>query len=170
MNSSNRHLRAGWWSLLGWLVLGIVLEGLHAFKAGWYLDVGHETRRLMFTLAHAHGVLLALINIVAGLTTRVVPGFTLARSASLALQWSAQMLPLGFLLGGLTIHGGDPGAGILLVPPAALLLVYGVGRMAKDAAKITIAAPAALVNAAPPLPAAPPREKGRDIAGARRRR
>ncbi len=65
---ADRNLRFGWWSLLVFLSLGAVLEALHGFKIGWYVDVGNETRRLMFTLAHAHGTLLALVNIVAGLT------------------------------------------------------------------------------------------------------
>ena len=60
MNHSDRHLRFGWRSLFVFLVLGVVLETLHGFKLGWYLDVGAEMRRLMFTLAHAHGTLLAM--------------------------------------------------------------------------------------------------------------
>src|SRR5882757_9366541 len=104
MNTSDRHLRFGWWSLFGYLALGVVLETLHGFKLGWYLDVGNETRRLMFTLAHAHGTLLALVNIAAGLTARSLPGFELDRDASWALRWGAALVPLGFLLGGLVIH------------------------------------------------------------------
>src|SRR4051812_30811291 len=57
------HLRFGWWSLLVFLALGIVLETLHGFKVGAYLDVSNETRRLMWTLAHAHGTLLSLIHL-----------------------------------------------------------------------------------------------------------
>ena len=68
MHDSVRNLRFGWWSLLVFLSLGGVLETLHGFKVGWYVDVGNETRRLMFTLAHAHGTLLALVNIAAVLT------------------------------------------------------------------------------------------------------
>ena len=59
---ADRNLRFGWWSLLVFLCVGAVLEALHGFKIGWYVDVGNETRRLMFTLAHAHGTLLALVN------------------------------------------------------------------------------------------------------------
>jgi hypothetical protein len=59
----HRHLRAGWWGLLIYLGLGIALEMLHGFKIGFYLDVSNHTRRLMWTLAHAHGTLLALVNI-----------------------------------------------------------------------------------------------------------
>jgi len=129
---SNVHLRFGWWSLLAYLTLGIFLEILHGFKVGWYLDVGNETRRLMFTLAHAHGVLLALVNIAAGLTVRSVPGFDLVRTASLSLLWSAVLLPGGFFLGGVRTHDGDPGLGIVLVPIGALLLLYGTSRAACD--------------------------------------
>ena len=57
------HLRVGWWSMLVFLTLGVVLEALHAFKAGFYLDVSQETRRLMWTLAHAHGTLFGLVHI-----------------------------------------------------------------------------------------------------------
>lgn len=52
---ARRHLRFGWWSLLFFLTFGLGLETLHGLKVGWYLDVENETRRLMWTLAHAHG-------------------------------------------------------------------------------------------------------------------
>ena len=136
MNTSDRQLRFGWWALLAYLTLGIALEALHGFKLGWYLDVGHEMRRLMFTLAHAHGTLLALVNIAAGLTARAVKGFELAASASWSLLWAALLLPAGFFLGGVVIHDGDPGVGIILVPIGALLLLYGVGRVARDLSRV----------------------------------
>jgi hypothetical protein len=137
MNSSDRHLRFGWWSLFAYLALGLVLEALHGFKLGWYLDVGHEMRRLMFTLAHAHGTLLALVNLAAGFTLRLVPGVTLKPAASAALFGAAVLLPLGFLLGGLVIYGGDPGPGVFLVPVGGLLLLYGVGSTARSVAAAT---------------------------------
>ena len=65
-----RHLRFGWWSLLLFLTMGIVLEVMHGFKVGWYLDVGNETRRLLLRLAHAHGTLLSLVHVVFALTLR----------------------------------------------------------------------------------------------------
>jgi membrane protein DedA with SNARE-associated domain len=136
MNTSDRHLRFGWWALFVSLTLGVVLETLHGFKLGWYLDVGQEMRRLMFTLAHAHGTLLALVNIAAGLTMRAVKGFELTQGASRSLLWGAVLLPAGFFLGGLVIHGGDPGLGILLAPVGALLLLYGVGRAAWDLSRV----------------------------------
>ena len=130
MNSSSPHLRFGWWSLLFWLALGLGLEALHGFKAGWYLDVGQETRRLMLTLAHAHGTLLALLNIAAGLTARGVAGLEFPRGVSLALRGGAVLLPLGFLLGAFGIHGGDPGVGVWLAPLGGLLLIGGVAGAA----------------------------------------
>ena len=136
MNTSDRHLRFGWWSLFAFLTLGVVLEALHGFKLGWYLDVDVEMRRLLFTLAHAHGTLFALVNIAAGVTLRTVTGFELARPASLALLWGSLVLPIGFLLGGLVIHDGDPGLGVFLVPVGALLVLYGVGSAARTLSKI----------------------------------
>jgi len=136
MNPSDRHLRFGWWSLFTFLTLGVVLETLHGFKIGWYLDVDVEMRRLMFTLAHAHGTLLALVNIAAGLTLRTVKGFELTPGASRSLIWGSILLPAGFLLGGLIIHDGDPGLGVVLVPVGALLLLYGVGSAARALGKV----------------------------------
>ena len=74
-------------------------------------------------------------SVAAGLTARLGKGGELARSASRALQWGAVLVPAGFLLGGLVIHDGDPGLGVMLVPVGALLLLYGVGRVARDLAK-----------------------------------
>ena len=129
---ANRNLRFGWWSLLVFLSLGGVLETLHGFKIGWYVDVGNETRRLMFTLAHAHGTLLALVNIAAGLTVGMVERFTLRPSLSFALIWAAILLPAGFFLGGIVIYDGDPGLGVWLVPVGAALLFYSIARIALD--------------------------------------
>jgi hypothetical protein len=133
---ADRNLRFGWWSLLIFLLFGGALETLHGFKIGWYLDVGNEMRRLMFTLAHAHGTLLALVNIAAGLTARSVAGFDLRPSISSVLIWAAILLPTGFFLGGVVTYGGDPGLGVWLVPVGAILLFYSVARIALDLSKL----------------------------------
>ncbi len=133
---ADRNLRFGWWSLLIFLLFGGTLETMHGFKIGWYLDVGNEVRRLMFTLAHAHGTLLALVNIAAGLTARSVVRFDLRPSTSLALIWAAILLPAGFFLGGVVTYGGDPGLGVWLVPVGAILLFYSVARVALDLLKL----------------------------------
>ena len=126
----SRHLRAGYGGLAVYLLLGIFLEALHAFKAGFYLDVGNETRRLLFRLAHTHGTLLAVINIIYALTIRAIAKAE-SPLASSCLLASLLLLPGGFFLGGLWIHGGDPGLGVMLVPPGALALLIGVVIVAR---------------------------------------
>ena len=121
-----RHLKIGWWTLCLWLTLGIALEVLHALKLGWYLDVGSETRRFLFTLAHAHGTLLALIHLGYAATLRRLAATKLVRAAGSLLSIASLLLPTGFLLGGVRIYGGDPGPGIFLVPVGALALLAGV--------------------------------------------
>jgi hypothetical protein len=123
-----RHVRFGWTSLLVFLTLGIVLEVLHGFKLAWYLDVDNSTRRLMWTLAHAHGTLLALVNIAFGVTLRLVDTEDVRPRAiaSPCLIGASLLLPGGFFLGGLFTYGGDPGLGIFLLPLGALLLLVGV--------------------------------------------
>ncbi|MDB6147391.1 MAG: hypothetical protein JWO45_1055 [Spartobacteria bacterium] len=130
MKNSDRNLRFGWWSLLIFLSLGGALETLHGFKIGWYVNVESEMRRLMFTLAHAHGTALALVNITAGLTGRNLKNFDLRPAVSFSLIWAGILFPLGFFLGGVVTYGGDPGLGIWLVPVAALLLFYSVAWIA----------------------------------------
>ncbi len=132
MNKFDGNLRFGWWSLLVFLSLGGILEILHGFKIGWYVDVGNEMRRLMFTLAHVHGTALALVNIAAGLTARNVKHITARTSVCASLIWAGILFPAGFFLGGVVTYGGDPGLGIWLVPIAAVLLSYSIARIALD--------------------------------------
>ncbi|CAN5129080.1 hypothetical protein BH09MYX1_BH09MYX1_50380 [soil metagenome] len=128
---ARRHLRAGYWALAIYLGLGIVLESLHAVKSGYYLDVGNETRRLLFRLAHAHGTLFALVNVVYGLTVRAIPE-TARPLASAGLLGGLVLVPLGFFLGGLVVHGGDPGLGIVLAPAGAVAMAVGVIVVARS--------------------------------------
>jgi|GEM_PF-434877 len=124
-----RHLLLGWFALLLFLTLGIGLEMMHGFKLGFYLDVQNSSRRLMWTLAHAHGTLFALIHIAFACSLGLLP----VRSASAlglvskCLTGALVVMPLGFFFGGLWMFGGDPGLGVLLVPAGALLLLSGVG-------------------------------------------
>ena len=124
-----RHLHLGWWCLLGFLTLGIVLETFHGFKVGWYMDVSNETRRLMWTLAHTHGTLLGILHIAFAVT--VLAAFTAGvgrgiQVASSCLILSGFCMPTGFFLGGVVIYDGDPGLGILLVPIGGILLFVAV--------------------------------------------
>jgi len=134
---ARRHHLVGWWALLAFLTLGIVLETLHGFKADLYLDPANRVRRLMWTLAHAHGTLLAVVNIAfaAGLTafgTWTPRGLKLA---SFFLFDALVLLPVGFFLGGVGPSEGDPASGVLLVPVGALLLLAGVALTAWAATK-----------------------------------
>jgi hypothetical protein len=123
-----RHLFIGWLGLLLFLSLGTALEMMHGFKLGFYLDVQNSSRRLMWTLAHTHGTLFALIHIAfacsLGLLKVESPGFLVMISK--CLIGALILMPLGFFSGGLWMYGGDPGLGVLLVPVGALLLLVGV--------------------------------------------
>ena len=131
---SRLHLRFGWWSLLVFLTLGFVLESLHAMKVGWYLSVANETRRLMWTLAHAHGTLIALVNVAFGLTIQLRPaGGGQYDRASRFLLAASILLPLGFFLGGIFVYGGDPGLGVLMVPIGSISLFIAVYLIARSA-------------------------------------
>ncbi|HVR20528.1 MAG TPA: GNAT family N-acetyltransferase [Polyangiaceae bacterium] len=130
---ARKHLRFGWWTLLGFLTLGAVLEAFHGFKIGFYLDVGNEARRLALRLGHAHGTLLALVHVGFGLTlaSRFAPSARSAARASPFLVAATVLLPGGFLLGGLFAHDGDPGLGVFLVPFGALALFVAVLEVAR---------------------------------------
>ena len=132
---ARRHLRFGWWSILVFLTLGVLLECFHGFKVGWYLNVSNETRRLMWTLAHAHGTLLGLMHIGFAATTNLLPEWDAwrRRVASRCLLAAGLLIPGGFFLGGLVIYAGDPGLGILLVPVGAVLLFIAVFLTARAA-------------------------------------
>lgn len=136
-----RHSKVGWWSLLVFLTLGLVLESLHGFKVSWYLNVSSETRRLMWTLAHAHGTLFALVNIL--WSSNVVrleerePKLARLELTSRLLLAGTGLLPIGFLLGGLFVYGGDPGLGVLLVPIGGICLLTAVALTASEATRRT---------------------------------
>ncbi len=122
------HLRFGWWSLLVFLTLGLVLEAMHGFKVRWYLDVTNETRRLLWRLAHAHGTLLGLLNLAFAGSLAILPRRPdrWKRIASRCLVGASVLMPSGFFLGGFVIYEGDPGLGILLLPIGAILLFVAV--------------------------------------------
>jgi hypothetical protein len=130
----HRHLRFGWWSMWCYLTLGILLESMHGFKVGWYLGVDNETRRLMWTLAHAHGALLGLVHIAFAMTLpALVPSFAARRRAVSNLLIAASfLLPGGFFLGGIVVFGGDPNPAVLLAPVGALFMLIAVFMVASS--------------------------------------
>jgi|RhiMethySRZTD1v2_1073278.scaffolds.fasta_scaffold00711_29 membrane protein DedA with SNARE-associated domain len=127
MDVMERNRSFGWWCLLCWLTLGMLLEAMHGFKVGWYLDVVNEPRRLQLTLAHSHGTLLAIVNLVFVATARAPTGQTRSLDrAGACLRWAGLLMPMGFLLGGVFAIGPDPGFAIALVPIGGFLLFTGV--------------------------------------------
>lgn len=122
------HLGFGWWSLLVFLSLGAILEGLLGFKFIFYMSVTHETRRLMWTLAHAHGSLLALVHVAFAATLFLSASWVPASRtlASRCLCGASLLIPSGFFLGGVVVYDGDPSLGILLLPVGAVLLFVAV--------------------------------------------
>ena len=127
-----RHMRVGSVTLFFFATLGTLLELLHAFKLPWYLGVAGETRRFLWTLAHAHGAGLGLVNLA---LAAIVPSLPrpLPRSASTALVSGTILVPGGFLAGGWFVHGGDPGLGAILIPPGALLVLFALAQTARSA-------------------------------------
>lgn len=128
---ARKHLLTGWIGLFIFLLLGIVLETLHGLKADAYLGPPSATRRLMWTLAHAHGTLFALVNIVFAVSLSWLRARhdRALRLASWGLLGGLAVLPAGFFLGGCWLYGGDPGPGVFLVPLGALFMLGGAGAV-----------------------------------------
>lgn len=123
------NLRAGLWALAGFALAGLVLEGFHGFKLGLYLNVDNETRRLLWRLAHAHGALLGLLNVVYALAARAWPRLE-DELAARALLSASCLMPLGFALGGAFARDGDPGASVGLAAAGGVALVFALSRLA----------------------------------------
>lgn len=131
---ARRHNAFGWWMLFVFSTLGLLLELLHGFKVHAYLAVSHETRRLMWTLAHAHGVLIALVNLMfaVSLETGGVPPRHVS-TISVALLAASILIPGGFLLAGFAFYEGDPGVGVVFVPVGAVMLLAALYSIARHA-------------------------------------
>jgi hypothetical protein len=122
-------LRAGFIGLFVFAALGLVLEALHGFKIGFYLDVDSESRRLLWRLAHAHGGLLGLLNVGHALTVRAWPKLA-DRATERSLLVALLLMPAGFFLGGLFARGADPGPAVGIAAAGAVALLFGLGRFA----------------------------------------
>lgn len=123
------HRVYGWSALFISLTFGFALEGLLGFKTvSLLLD---PIRREFWSLAHFHGALLALLNLVyVHWAEHETLNPAQRRLASRTLIIGSLLLPLGFFLGGLIHYEGDPGVGIFLVPIGAILILYTVGLQA----------------------------------------
>lgn len=123
--------RLGWTSLLLWACAGLALESAHGLKLASYLD-DPMTRELL-TLAHAHGVGLAIAAIVIG--ELGLPRVDEARRSFVAFSTSfaATSIPLGFALSSLAHSEGDPGIAIWIVPAGAVALIAALAVIAHGA-------------------------------------
>lgn len=120
----------GFAALLVFVLLGLSLETLHAFKAALYLDADQGTRRLLLRLGHAHGGVLSLLQIAYGLTSARYPDLP-SPLLTAAFLLALVLVPSGFLLGAWGAHGADPGVLVLLVPAGAFALLLALGITAQ---------------------------------------
>ena len=125
------HRWFGWATLLFFMSMGLLLETLHGFKVSWYLDVGVENRRLLFTLAHSHGALIGLLHLALSAHAKAMTPGRALNVASWCLCSATILLPGGFFLGGLVLLGTDPGLGVFLTPVGGLLLVVAMAGALK---------------------------------------
>ncbi len=113
----------GWLSVAIWMSVGLLLEGLLGYKIPAYLN--DPQRRELFRLAHTHGTFLGLVLVAAALCAERYES-QIPRIARMALKTGSILMPVGFLLAGIWHPEGDPGPAIWIVPPAALMLIFGV--------------------------------------------
>jgi hypothetical protein len=142
-----RARRFAWTTLGGWMLFGLALEAAHGFKLSAYLD--DSLRRSLLRLAHAHGVILALVvlahgelgaPLLAAASRRVADTPAAATEAARRvarvarvgcwLRLGASLVPLGFALSAMGTSESDPSLPILLVPLGALALLAAIGRTA----------------------------------------
>jgi hypothetical protein len=120
--SPERHLRLSLALAALFLAMGLWLEAMIGLRmAGWVDD---PLRREFLRLGHAHGGLLALLNLGLGLALERL-GTPAAWAGTIrAAAWTGALLVgAGFVAGGL-LHGPtDPGLPVLVVPAGALMLL-----------------------------------------------
>lgn len=117
------HLCFAWISLTCFCLLGLALEGFHAFKIDWYLEMAY--RRGCWMAAHATGTCFSLLHILFAVTVIYLSDWQpkSRRGVSCALYSASLLIPAGFFLAGCFLRDGKPGMGIGLVLAAAVLLV-----------------------------------------------
>lgn len=124
--AAHKSLRYGFTALLLFVAGGLTLEFLHLIKAPWYLE--SHLRRELWVLAHAHGALLALFNLI---YAALLPRIAAAASAGAWLRWGAALVPTGFFLGGIGNSEGDPSLMIVLTPLGALVVLIALALCVK---------------------------------------
>jgi hypothetical protein len=117
-----RHLRLSLALTAVFLAMGLWLEAMIGLRlAGWVDD---PLRREFLRLGHAHGGLLALLNVGLGLALeRLATPDPWARAIRRAAWTGALLVGVGFVAGGLWHGPTDPGLPVLVVPAGALMLL-----------------------------------------------
>ena len=130
-DEARRCRRFGWTALAAWSLFGLALEAAHGFKLAVFLD--DQLRHTLLRLAHAHGVVLALVVLAFGSGAGALyaddPPAKARRTGAL-IRAGALVVPLGFALSAVAPHEADPGFPVLLVPAGAVLLIGGLARAA----------------------------------------
>lgn len=119
---ASTHLRAALLLLALFLASGLLLEAALGARAEAYL--GDPLRREFLRLAHAHGALLALVNVaLASAMARLETPEAWARAIRWGALSGALAVGLGFAGGGLWHGPTDPGPLVLFVPAGAFALL-----------------------------------------------
>jgi hypothetical protein len=129
-DSTRQTVVTGFFLLAVFVPMGLTLEALHALKVPVYF--GSSMRRELWTLAHAHGGILGILCLVYGSVAERWLSAAAGESIAKWVRWGAVLMPLGFLLGGIGTHEGDPSLGILLVPVGGVVLIVALVRAGLD--------------------------------------
>ncbi|MDC0671839.1 hypothetical protein [Nannocystis radixulma] len=122
---AERHHRLSLALLAIFLASGLWLEAMIGLRAGGWVD--DPLRREFLRLGHAHGGVLALVNLaVAWSIGQLATPEPWAGKIRVAALLGALLVGAGFMAGGLTHGPTDPGPPILVVPAGALLMLAAV--------------------------------------------
>jgi hypothetical protein len=120
--SPERHLRWSLALLAVFLASGLWLEAMLGLRLHGWADA--PLRREFLRLGHAHGGLLALLNVaLAWSLGQLGTPAAWAGKIRIAAWLGALLVGVGFIVGGLTHGPTDPGPPILIVPAGALMLL-----------------------------------------------
>lgn len=114
------------WMLIGvFLLMGMALEAMHLLKSPFYVEV--RLRRELWTLAHAHGALFGVLNVLFAVSAPSwLPDPESRRMPSRLLRAAGVLVPAGFLFGGIGLSESDPSLAIVAVPIGALLALAAI--------------------------------------------
>ncbi|MEM6290409.1 MAG: hypothetical protein AAGA54_04060 [Myxococcota bacterium] len=119
------HIRASLWTLAAFLAMGMWLEAMFGLRVAGIVD--DPLRREFLRLGHAHGGLLALVNLaLAWALLQLHTPALWATRVRLAAWLGSVLVGVGFVGGGLWHGPTDPGPVVLLVPAGAMMLVASI--------------------------------------------